>query len=58
MITCQDKNRILAEYDLRGRNKPIDISEYELTRALSEEFKSALLGIETIEGSLSKDLQR
>ena len=34
LILCQDKNKIVAEYSLRGFNKPIGVSEYELTRAL------------------------
>ena len=39
-----------------GMNKPIGISEYELTRALPEELKSALPTIEEIEAELSADL--
>jgi len=57
LILCQDKKRVLAEYALRGMNKPIGISEYELTRALPEEFRSALQTIEEIEAELSADLQ-
>ena len=44
-------------YALRGMNKPIGISEYELTRALPEELKSALPTIEEIEAELSADFQ-
>jgi predicted nuclease of restriction endonuclease-like (RecB) superfamily len=57
LILCQDKKRVLAEYALRGMNKPIGISEYELTRALPEELKSALPTIEEIEAELSANLQ-
>jgi predicted nuclease of restriction endonuclease-like (RecB) superfamily len=57
LILCQDKKRVLAEYALRGMRKPIGISEYELTRALPEEFKSALPTIEEIEEELSAGLQ-
>jgi len=57
LILCQDKKQVLAEYALRGMNKPIGISEYELTRALPEELKSALPTIEEIEAELSADLQ-
>ena len=57
LILCQDKKRVLAEYALRGMNKPIGISEYELTRALPEKFKSVLPSIEEIEEELSRDLQ-
>jgi len=53
MILCQDKKKVLAEYALRGLNKPIGISEYELTRALPEELKSALPTIGEIEAELS-----
>ena len=57
LILCQDKKRVLAEYALRGMNKPIGISEYELTRALPEEFKSVLPSIEEIEAELSGEFQ-
>jgi hypothetical protein len=57
LILCQDKKRVLAEYALRSLDKPIGISEYELTRALPEEFKSALPTIEEIEAELSAGLQ-
>ncbi len=53
LILCQDKNKILAEYALRGVAKPIGVSEYELTRALPEKLKSALPTIEEIEAELS-----
>jgi predicted nuclease of restriction endonuclease-like (RecB) superfamily len=56
LILCQDKKRVLAEYALRGMNKPIGISEYELTRALPDELKSVLPTIEEIEAELSADL--
>jgi predicted nuclease of restriction endonuclease-like (RecB) superfamily len=57
LILCQDKKRVLAEYALRGLDKPIGISEYELTRDLPEELKSALPTIEEIEAELSADLR-
>ena len=53
LILCQDKKKILAEYALRGVDKPIGVSEYVLTRALPEELKSALPTIEEIEAELS-----
>ena len=57
LILCQDKKRVLAEYALRGMNKPIGISEYEMARALPDDLKSALPTIEEIEAELSADLQ-
>jgi len=56
LILCQDKNRVVAEYALRGMNKPIGISEYELTRTLPESLKSALPTIEEIEAELKMEV--
>jgi len=53
LILCQDRNHIVAEYALRGVNKPIGISEYELTRALPVKFRSALPTVEEIEAELA-----
>jgi predicted nuclease of restriction endonuclease-like (RecB) superfamily len=53
LILCQTKDRILAEYALCDINKPIGISEYELTRALPENLKSSLPSIEKLEAELS-----
>lgn len=53
LILCQDKKTVLAEYTLRGVAKPIGISEYELTRSLPENLRSALPSIEEIERELS-----
>jgi len=54
LILCQDRNHIVAEYALRGATKPIGVSEYELTRALPENLRSALPTIEQIEAELAK----
>lgn len=54
LILCQDRKTVLAEYALRGIEKPIGISEHELTRTLPESIKSALPSIEDIERELSK----
>ncbi len=53
LILCQDRKKVVAEYALRGVRKPIGISEYQLTRALPREFKTALPTIEAIEQELS-----
>jgi predicted nuclease of restriction endonuclease-like (RecB) superfamily len=54
LILCQDRNQVVAEYALRGLNKPIGISEYELTRALPRELQSSLPTIEAIEAELAE----
>jgi hypothetical protein len=49
LILCQDKNKIVAEYALRGLDKAIGVSEYQLSQSLPEELKSSLPTIEEIE---------
>ena len=49
LILCQGKDRLFAEYSLKDINKPIGISEYELTRALPDNFKGSLPSVEEIE---------
>lgn len=53
LMLCQGKDNILAEYALRGIDKPIGIASYELTRSLPETLLSALPSIESIEAELS-----
>lgn len=52
LILCQQPNRILAEYALRGVDTPIGVSGYELTRALPQALQSSLPSIEDIEREL------
>jgi len=52
LILCQQPNRVLAEYALRGVDKPIGVSSYELTRALPKNLESSLPSIEQIEREL------
>ena len=54
LILCKGKNKIFAEYALRDLNKPIGISEYELTKMLPDNLKSSLPSIEEIENELMK----
>ena len=42
LILCQMKDRILAKNALRGTQKPIGVSDYELTRALPDNLKISL----------------
>ena len=53
LILCQKANRVLAEYALRGMDKPIGISAFELTRALPTDLQSSLPSIEAIEQALT-----
>uniref|UniRef100_E6PLC2 YhcG PDDEXK nuclease domain-containing protein n=1 Tax=mine drainage metagenome TaxID=410659 RepID=E6PLC2_9ZZZZ len=52
LILCQTQNAVIAEYALRGVDKPIGVSPFELTRALPTELASSLPTIEQIEQEL------
>jgi hypothetical protein len=53
LMLCQGKDNVLAEYALRGIDKPIGIASYELTRALPATLESVLPSIEMLEAELS-----
>ena len=55
LILCQDKNKVIAEYALRGQQTPIGVSEFEFSKALPKNFTSALPSIEEIEKKLSSN---
>ncbi len=52
IIICKSKNKTIVEYSLKDVSKPIGVSEYQLTRFLPDEYKSALPTIEEIEAEL------
>jgi len=52
LLICKSKNDTVVEYALRGLNKPIGVSEYEITQYLPSELKSSLPSIEEIEAEL------
>lgn len=52
LLLCRDKNTIEAEFALRDMNKPIGISEFQLTEIIPDDLKSSLPTIEEIENEL------
>lgn len=56
IIHCRTKDKVLAEYALRDINKPIGVSNYQLTKAVPEELKSSLPSIEELEIELAEYL--
>jgi predicted nuclease of restriction endonuclease-like (RecB) superfamily len=52
ILLCRDKNNFEAEFALRDINKPMGVSEFQLTEILPEELKSSLPSIEEIEQEL------
>jgi predicted nuclease of restriction endonuclease-like (RecB) superfamily len=57
LLLCRGKSEILAQYALSGYNQPIGVSDYQLSKAIPEELKSALPTIEEVEEELSHLLE-
>lgn len=55
ILLCKNKDKIVAEYALSDINKPIGISEYQLTQSLPETLKPSLPSIEEIEAELEQN---
>jgi len=49
ILLCKSKDKFVAEYALSDINKPIGISEYQLTQSLPEKLKGSLPTIEELE---------
>lgn len=49
ILLCRNKNNIETEFALRDLNKPMGVSEFQLTEILPDELKSSLPSIEEIE---------
>jgi len=47
---------VVAQYALSGYDQPIGVSDYQLTKAIPENLKSALPTIEEVEEELSKTI--
>ena len=54
ILLCKKKDRVEAEFALRDINKPIGISDYQLTKAIPDEIKTKLPTVEQLENELSE----
>ena len=52
ILLCREKNNLEAEFALRDINKPMGVSEFELTQIIPENLKSSLPTIEEFEKNL------
>ena len=52
-LLCKGKDEIVAQYALTGYDQPIGISDYQLSKAVPENLKSALPSIEQVEEELT-----
>jgi predicted nuclease of restriction endonuclease-like (RecB) superfamily len=57
LLLCREKNRLVAEYALRGMAKPIGVAEYQLLREVPAPLVSDLPSIEQIEAELGSDAE-
>lgn len=58
ILLCKSKNKIVAEYALRGMRAPMGISEYQLSKILSEKLEARLPMAEEIENKLKDKLNK
>lgn len=56
LLLCKEKNRLVAEYALRGVTSPMGVAEYQLLRHVPESLESGLPSIDQIEAELRPDL--
>ena len=55
LLLCKNKNKVVAEYALGGKDQPMSIAEYKLEEALPEELQTNLPSIEQIEQELQNN---
>ncbi|GHT25299.1 hypothetical protein AGMMS4957_19910 [Bacteroidia bacterium] len=58
LLLCRGKDELTAQYALEGYNQPMGVSDYQLSKAIPEELKSALPSIEAVEQELSQVLEQ
>ena len=56
LLLCRKKDKLVAEYALKGIETPIGVSEYQLTQALPDNLKASLPSIEEIEAEFANDV--
>ncbi|PIQ43111.1 MAG: hypothetical protein COV52_10405 [Gammaproteobacteria bacterium CG11_big_fil_rev_8_21_14_0_20_46_22] len=54
LLLCKSRNKIVAEYALKDIQKPIGVSEYQLTRAIPDNLQKDLPSVEEIEAELNE----
>ena len=54
LLLCNDGDKVVAQYALSGYDQPIGVSDYQLSKAIPENLKSALPTVEEVEEELNK----
>ena len=58
LLLCRGKDEVVAQYALAGYDQPIGISDYQLSKSVPENLKSALPSIEEVEEELTLFLDK
>ena len=53
LLLCRTKDKVVAEYALRGESRPMGVSQYEIAAAVPDNLRSSLPSIEELEAGLS-----
>ena len=54
LLLCNGGDKVVAQYALSGYDQPIGVSDYQLTKAIPDNLKSALPTVEEVEEELSR----
>lgn len=58
LLLCKSKKRVIVEYTLRQGQRPIGVANYQLTRALPDDFANSLPTVDALEAELSQNAAR
>ena len=58
LLLCNGGDKVVAQYALSGYDQPIGVSDYQLSKAIPENLKSALPTVEEVEEELSKIVEQ
>ena len=54
LLLCNGGDKVVAQYALSGYDQPIGVSDYQLSKAIPDNLKSALPTVEEVEEELSR----
>ena len=58
LLLCNGGDKVVAQYALSGYDQPIGVSDYQLSKAIPENLKSALPTVEEVEEIISKLIEQ
>ena len=58
LLLCNGGDKVVAQYALSGYDQPIGMSDYQLSKAIPDNLKSALPTVEEVEEELSKIVEQ